>query len=130
MATLLKSSVNGICVGQGANSCTGTTAIGIGALQYIANVANRGCFNTAVGDGALKCTGTADFGLRNTAVGFFAGFLNSGGGCNVAIGACALRYNTTGFCNTAVGNNALRDQNTGCYNTAFGSSLYKVILLV
>lgn len=120
MATLLKSSINGICVGRGANSCTGTTAIGLGALQYIANVVNRGCFNTAVGSGALRCTGTADFGLRNTAVGAYAGFWNSGGGCNVAVGNCALHCNATGFCNTAVGYKALC-LNTACYNTAFGS---------
>jgi trimeric autotransporter adhesin len=121
MATLLKSSVNGICVGRGANSCTGTTAIGILALQGIANVANRGCFNTAVGYNALRCTGTANFGLRNTAVGACASICNTGGGCNVAIGFQALRYNTTGFCNTAVGYKALVNPNTGCYNTAFGS---------
>ena len=120
MATLLKSSVNGICVGRGANSCTGTTAIGLNALQNIANVANRGCFNTAVGYNALRCNGTADFGLRNTAVGYRALCANTGGGCNTAVGARALQLNQTGFCNTAVGYKALYS-NTSCYNTAFGS---------
>ena len=120
MATLLKSTINSVCVGQGANSCTGTTAIGTGALQYISNLPNRGCFSTAVGNSALRCNGTADFGLRNTAVGFYAAFSNTGGGCNTAVGAFASRCNTTGFCNTAVGYKALFT-NTGCYNTAFGS---------
>jgi len=121
MATLLKSSVNGICVGRGSNNCTGTTAIGINALQNIANVVNRGCFNTAVGYNALRCNGTADFGLRNTAVGHMALCANTGGGCNTAVGSSALKNNLTGFCNTAVGYKALYT-NTGCYNTAFGSS--------
>jgi hypothetical protein len=122
MATLLKSSVNGLCIGRGANDCTGTTAIGILALQGIANVINRGCFSTAVGYNALRCGGTANYGLRNTAVGYCAAVATAGGSCNTVIGAFAFKTNDTGLCNTGVGYRVLCSNTTGCYNTAFGSS--------
>jgi hypothetical protein len=75
-------------------------------------------WNLGLGHHALKAsTGAYAF---NTAVGYEALTMLTGGVSNTALGDMALRNNTLGHRNSAVGADALRGSSTGSDNTAVG----------
>jgi len=89
--------VNGIRIGQGSGSNTGTsTLLGMDAL----NNNTTGSSNTAFGMKSLEN--------------------NTTGTSNTALGNDALRYNTTGGLNTSVGRSSLTSNRTGTENTSIG----------
>ena len=72
-------------------------------------------------EGTALGTGASDAGVQNTAVGFDALQVNSGGAGNTATGSLALAGNTSGNNNVALGAAALTMNATGSANTAVGS---------
>lgn len=136
--TLKNLDVNGIKVGSGVLSSTGTnntvlgnnafstavsgsdnTAIGKSALQSM-NTTLQGVSNTAVGSGAMS---SVTYATENTAVGTGALATASTGslGRNVAIGHNAANLCTGNNDNVAIGWKALEDSNSGSENVAIGS---------
>ena len=120
--------INGVRVGTGANSLSGNTALGNGALGA---TTGAGGANTAVGSNA---GGNISTGANNTTIGSEAGSALTVGSFNILIGNAGkalttgdnnvvIGYNaglagTTSTKNTYVGYNAGR---TGSNNTAIGA---------
>ena len=114
------------------NNTTGgsNTAIGSGALQNITN----SNYNTAVGFQTLyNATSFSDgntavgyqslyntTGTENTAIGYQAGYLNSGGSFNIFVGYNAGQANTGGTGNVFMGLGAGQHNTTGNFNTYVG----------
>ena len=105
--------VNSVTVGKGANSASGNTVVGEGALD----AAVTGTNNTAIGKQALTENTT---GYNNVSVGAFSLISNTTGSFNTALGKDALGANTTASYNTAVGHDALTVNTTGASNVAVG----------
>ena len=117
-------------VGRGGGDVASNVALGASALAANTNQT----FNTAIGSGALalstaySCTavganalgGAVNTGVYNTALGFNALQLNTGGDSNVAAGYSALRLNDIGDYNVAMGRQALGVSVSADNNTAMG----------
>ena len=94
---------------------------------------NNGVNNIGIGYQAgynNNITGSANFGRKNTYIGFKAGYGSTAGTKNTgfhnaAIGYYSLYSNTTGFHNAAIGSYSLYSNTAGFHNAAIGSySLY------
>ena len=92
-------------------------AVGGGSSFAALGTDTKGKFSTAIGFGALTAQNfTTDTQTNNTAVGYFAGGVNTTGTGNTYVGSLAGDDSNDGNNNTAVGHNALganaQDQNT------------------
>jgi len=106
-------SINGLTVGKGAGSDSGSTVVGAGALAG----SNTGANNLAIGKNSLAVNTS---GAQNTALGYAALTANSSGADNVGVGHIALYSNTTGSSNVAIGRQALQANTIASNSTAVG----------
>ncbi len=105
------------------NTTFGTSSVGVISLGGTPFVQNWGNNNTFVGAFAGNTTMPGAGQNRtgsNSAFGYGAFSLNTGGELNDAFGASALSSNTTGIINDAFGVSALSANTTGGFNDAFG----------
>jgi hypothetical protein len=108
--------INGLTVGKGGGSDSGSTTVGY--LSLGAGSTNTGTNNTSVGYGSMYVNTS---GGLNAAFGQGTLRFNTTGGNNVAVGMQALNQNTTASNNTAVGYQAGYTGTTSSYNTFFGA---------
>ena len=98
------------------------TAVGANAMEWV-----NGDRNTAIGTQALYGSAAGEekeyalaTGSDNTAVGAYAGIVNTVGFQNVMVGSSAGKNNTEGNANTVIGYKAGESNTTGSNNTCVG----------
>jgi hypothetical protein len=97
---------------------TGSACVGVG---IDALYSNNGDHCVAIGYATLAYNGIGNQGVSNTAIGYFAGNVNSSGARSTFIGRDAGVLNTTGSDQVFVGSDAGDICTTGTQNTVLGS---------
>ena len=97
---------------------TGSSCVGVGADALFSN---NGDHCVAIGYATLAYNGIGNQGVSNTAIGYFAGNVNSTGVRSTFIGRDAGVLNTTGSDQVFIGSDAGDICTTGTQNTVLGS---------